>query len=119
MTAGKFVCALCPKPAVHLHHLSGRDPNHLRLDPDLKIPLCFNHHVLVHNLLRGQGIDVPGRAPWIGPADAMAFRLKRLAVMFGLYADRHDDPIWPLLAVHHREWGDLLSIQSITKETQQ
>ncbi len=111
MTANQSVCALCFEAADHVHHLSGRNPQRDRLDPDLVVGLCVNHHVLVHNLLRSQRVDVPGREPWT-PVQSVAFRLLRLAVFIGLYADYHDDPLWPLLATALRCWAvELLTTQ--------
>jgi hypothetical protein len=118
MPADRSVCSLCFEPAKHLHHLTGRDPNRDRLDPDLVSPLCVRHHVLMHNVLRSQHIDVAGRAPWTTPAESVAFRLLRLAVFFGLYADYHDDPTWPLVAVALRAWATELLADPTEKETQ-
>lgn len=98
------VCCLCFKPAAHVHHLTGRDPQRLHLDDDLGVPLCRNHHVYAHELLRSQRLDTPPRRSAWTPTAATAFRLQRLGVFFAMYATFHDGPLWPLLAASLRDW---------------
>jgi hypothetical protein len=80
----------CGRPVLQWHHLTGRGRTGFYLDPDLVVPLCHRHHVLVHHDLRQQHVDFPPTdLLWNREAET-AFRLSRLAPFFARWADYSD-----------------------------
>jgi len=80
----------CGRPVLQWHHLTGRGRNGPYLDPDLKVPLCHRHHVLVHHDLRQQDVDTPPTDVLWTPMAATAYRLSRLAPFYARWADYAD-----------------------------
>jgi FAD/FMN-containing dehydrogenase len=100
-------CSFCPAPAEELHHPSGRDHTGEHLDPDFVLPLCLEHHVLVHEDLRHEHLDVaPGP---LGRITAVAHRLHRLALFISRFAGTNPESMWARIAAVLRTWADELT----------
>ncbi len=56
MRTSDFRCVFLGRPADHLHHLTGRDPDGHYLDPPLWTPLVRRIHVVEHQGWRAAGI---------------------------------------------------------------
>jgi hypothetical protein len=104
--AGVGACGFCGEPAVHAHHVTGKHPTKQHLDPPLVIDVCGQHHVLVHEDLRSQGLDRPREPEGWGDGPALAFRLQRLATFLARYATYHDEPFFGLLAAALWTWTE-------------
>jgi hypothetical protein len=66
-------CPFCGRPAVHLHHITGRcRADGPYLDPGLVIGLCKRCHNAEHAALRRAGLEWPS-------GDELQHRLLRLA----------------------------------------
>ena len=78
-------CLLCGEPSDHQHHLTGRGVDHAQLDQTLTVPLCHDHHELVHQDLRSGGIDKPLQSTT--PPERIARRLERVSTFLGRVYD--------------------------------
>ncbi len=105
MTVALGSCAMCGQPAREMHHVTGRGPGRGRLDAGLVVGLCRRHHNLVHQDLRGEGLDRPSSGSAWGAVASVRFRLERCGLFLGRYSDFQDEPFWPLLATAIREWS--------------
>jgi hypothetical protein len=100
-------CSICGGPADDAHHLTGRGPGHVHLDPDLVAPLCHDDHELVHEDLRQEALDNPTVAT--SPTRQVAFRLRRAAIFLARVADANPALGWLVhLASALRRWADEL-----------
>ena len=98
MDAPEGFCALCGKPAVQAHHITGRGVDRVQLHPDLTVDLCHRHHILIHADLRGQHIDVyPTDTAWT-VTGRVEYVLRRLAVFIARFAQAADNPVWLKMA---------------------
>ena len=91
-------CTYCDGE-IRWHHLTGRDPQLRYLDPHLTLPLCHDHHQLIHDDLRAAGVDDPRersaeRLCWV---ERVERRLRWLAIAAGRLA-ASKLPAIPLLA---------------------
>ncbi len=109
MTAAR--CLICGRPAADDHHITGG-----RLDPDLHFPHCHDHHELVHDgwwtagvgAKRPAGSQVENDKPET-VLHALYLRLRRVALWFGLLADRDVFAVVATkIAVALARWADLL-----------
>lgn len=59
------VCLMCNKPVVQTHHLlMGKDRKHADED-GLVIPLCFEHHRMLHDKAEGEKVSkIIGQLFW-------------------------------------------------------
>lgn len=80
-----YKCLACAEPADHGHHVTGRGPDHDQLDPDLTVPLCHEHHVLMHQDLRAADIDNPTNSATV--PERLYRRLSRVALLLGRLAE--------------------------------
>ena len=97
-TATPTLCVFCDRVAVDRHHITGRGPDGAYLDDEHIADLCHDHHEVIHNILRSQGIDTP-------PPDAEqtalnAYAMHRDAVFVGQYGTRIADPILVRIAAN-------------------
>ena len=90
-------CTLCGVLAAHAHHLTGRGPDHQQLHPDLTVDVCRSHHVLLHNDLRQQGIDVAPPGVWT-VTGRIEHILRRIAAFIARYGQVADSPVWSKIA---------------------
>ncbi len=97
MDAPTGSCAFCGKPARNAHHITGRAPDHSYLHDELTVELCHQHHVLTHNDLRAQHIDVAPAGVWTVTA-RIEHVLRRIATFLARHATYADNPVWALLA---------------------
>ncbi len=109
-------CELCGEPSVHAHHLTGRDPDRAHLDPDLTAPLCRADHVLAHEDLRSQGVDVPAGSHW-SAIEACRQRLRRLALFLARIGEASSTDLFTNLARALQGWADDLPHPNTTEET--
>lgn len=107
MDAPSGYCTLCGKPSVDRHHVTGRDPDGVYLHREFVADLCHQHHELVHNVLRSQGVDTPDSPVW-NVVTCVAHVLRRVAVFIGQLAPRADNPMWSQLARVLEECASML-----------
>jgi hypothetical protein len=107
-------CLICGAGECDGHHATGRAPNGRYLDPDVKLPLCHDHHELVGDDWRtlGVGDRKPRNLPKqdLSLIEQVELRLRRAAVVAGRLAAEHPD--WPWLAALARalkRWADELA----------
>ena len=100
-------CVFCGNPAIHAHHITGKDPWKRHLDSELVADLCHQHHGLVHEDLRSQDLDRPRDPDGWDAATALAFRLARLGVFFGRLASYRDESFYAPLAAACWQWVPL------------
>jgi hypothetical protein len=93
MTAGTK-CLLCGQPAVNDHHPTGA-----RWDPETMVPLCHNHHMLVHDDWHTGGVG-PDLVP-VTTLHARAMLMKRWAMLLGRAAA---EGLLPVLLVPLAAW---------------
>ena len=106
-------CVLCGRRAHDDHHLTGR-----RLDPQLSLPHCHDHHELVHDDWNTAGVPAKSRGrddddeddPRTLLLDALYLRLRRLGMWLGLLAEAGVlRPITEALASALAQWADELA----------
>jgi hypothetical protein len=105
-------CAYCGGEDPLAHHATGRDPQLRYLDPNLTIPLCHDHHQLVHDDLRAAGVDDPQTraAVRLSFIECVEVRLRRLAVAIGRLAGKLPGATFlAQLAERFKGWADELS----------
>jgi hypothetical protein len=113
-------CAYCDAEGAMRHHLTGRDPQLRYLDPRLTLPLCHDHHQLIHDDLRVVGVDDPAtgtsrRLPFV---ERVEWRLRRLAVALGRLARALPDWRWlGTLAASAKRWADELAWDIRVRDT--
>jgi len=105
-------CILCGRRAADDHHLTGA-----RLDPQLMLPHCHDHHELAHDDWNTAG--VPAKARQRNDQDeettptalhALYLRLRRLAMWLGRLAEHGVfEPIAGLLAATLAGWATELA----------
>ena len=101
---------MCGEPAVNAHHLSGRDLDGNRLDPDLVARLCHDCHTDAHDLLRAAEVDTaPDSART--PLGTVEHCLRRAASFFGQLCEHWPLALWRALASTVQGWADLLTRQ--------
>lgn len=98
-------CALCDRAAVDRHHLTGRTEGRY-LDPDLVAGVCHDHHELLGDDMRAEGLERP-RGP-MGVVRRVAHRLRCVAVFLVRLAGANPDSLWARLGGHLRGWADEL-----------
>jgi hypothetical protein len=99
-------CAICGRPAKVHHHLTGRDHLQAYLDPGLVVPVCHDHHQLLHDDLRDEQLDRVHEP--LAVIERVAHRLRRVAVFFTRLAKTPMD-LWAALAQTLRLWADRLT----------
>jgi hypothetical protein len=85
------------------HHPTGTDWNRDYLDPDFTVPLCHDHHTLIHDdwgILGVEEVDEP-----LDGSEVVALRLRRLAITL---ARVDGDDLVKSLAATLPGWADLL-----------
>ena len=105
-------CAYCGGKHPLTHHATGRDHQLRYLDPSLTIPLCHDHHQLVHDDLRAAGVDDPQTraAIRLSFVERVEVRLRRLAVAIGRLASMFPGVTFLAhLAERLKRWADELS----------
>ena len=78
-------CIFGDDPSDDPHHISGRGADGRQLDDDVVVPLCHDHHELIHDDLRLDGLDKPLRMD--NPIDQTVRRLRRAAAFLARLAD--------------------------------
>ncbi len=105
-------CIVCGRPAADDHHLTGA-----RLDPELALPHCHDHHELAHDDWNTAGVPAKDRqyndqheetAPTV--LHALYLRLRRLAMWLGRLAEHGVfAPIAGLVAAALARWASALA----------
>ena len=104
-----MACTVCGRVgAWEQHHPTGRDQRDRYLDPTLTMPLCHDHHTLVHDDLHTLGLSHADERPTL--IESIVVCLRRLAaVLARVDATRPVVTFWGLLADAMTGWADALT----------
>jgi hypothetical protein len=90
-------CLLCEDPSEDRHHLTATDERGAYLDPELRAPLCHDHHELASDDLHTVGTPAGSRSTtFLG---SLELRLTRTAAFLGRVADAAPEPFASFLAL--------------------
>jgi hypothetical protein len=108
-------CLVCTCRGSLGHHPTGRDPQGVYLDPDLKLPFCHDDHELAHDDWRMLRIADPARggegAVPLTLVERVELRLRRLAATTGRLAAACPGWVWiGELARSFKRWADELAL---------
>ncbi len=101
-------CAVCGREGNwQLHHLTGTDHQREYLDRGMTVPLCHDHHTLVHDDWKTLGIEEIDRA--LHPAEVAALRLRRCsAVLARIGSGMSPQAVVAVLLEPMARWADEL-----------
>ncbi len=98
-------CAVCGRQGRREHHPTGTDEEGRYLDPKMTVPLCHDHHYLLHDDTKTLDIETPTEP--LTEVDVAVLRLRRTAATLArIGAGIDPQPIIHMLIGPMTRWAD-------------